>query len=337
MSDVTSAITRAIRSRVGWSWVAAAMSFVIIAMAAVTLFKLSREIDIDKAIAALEAKSSHEIIVAGVLVAAGYIMLVGYDIFALRAIGWSSIPYRVASIASFTSHTIGHNLGAPVFTSNLLRYRIYSAWGLNVSDLARIAFVTGLTYCLGNAVMLGGGCVLSPAAASTLDNLPAAINRSLGILSLGIVAAYVLWVMPHPRRIGRSNWQIVVHGPVSALVQICIGTLDTAFVALAMYVLLPSQPAIGFADFVVIYVTAALIGVASYAPGSLGVLEAAMFIGLPQFRREELLASLLLFRVLYFVLPLILGTFLLGLRELSIAAGVLGGPYIRNDRTPAAR
>jgi glycosyltransferase 2 family protein len=90
-----------------------------------------------------------------------------------------------------------------------------------------------------------------------------------------------------------------------------------------MYALLPAQPPLDFFDLLVIFVTAMLIGVVSYVPGSLGVIEAAMFIGLPQFPKEDLLASLLTFRVLYFLLPLLLATLLFGLREVrGVAAGI---------------
>ena len=62
------------------------------------------------------------------------------------------MPYRIAALASFTSYTIGHNLGATVFTGGVVRFRIYSAWGLGIVDVAKIAFVTGLTFWLGNVV-----------------------------------------------------------------------------------------------------------------------------------------------------------------------------------------
>jgi len=65
-------------------------------------------------------------------------------------------------------------------------------------------------------------------------------------------------------------------------------------------------------------VVATLIGTISHTPGSLGVVEAAMLIGLPQFNREELLATLLTFRVLDFFLPLMLATIMFGLRELRL-------------------
>ena len=100
-----------------------------------------------------------------------------YDYFALRTIGRHDIPYRTAAFASFTSYTIGHNLGATVFTGGLVRLRIYSAWGLGIVDVAKIAFVTGLTFWLGNVVVLGIALAYAPDAAAAVTQLPAWINR----------------------------------------------------------------------------------------------------------------------------------------------------------------
>ena len=90
------------------------------------------------------------------------------------------------------------------------------------------------------------------------------------------------------------------------LVQIGIGALDLTLITLAMYVgaaagILP----VGFMTMMVPFLTATLLGTVSHAPGGLGVIEVTMLLGLPQFQREELLAALLTFRALYFVLPLL--------------------------------
>jgi glycosyltransferase 2 family protein len=103
--------------------------------------------------------------------------------------------------------------------------------------------------------------------------------------------------------------------------------LDLIFVALAMYVLLPAEPSVDLLDLIVIFVIAMLMGVVSHVPGSLGVMEAAMFIGLPQVGKEDLLVSLVTFRVLYFLLPLLLATLLLGLREFRSAAAGIGRTF----------
>ena len=96
--------------------------------------------------------------------------------------------------------------------------------------------------------------------------------------------------------------------------------LDLGVGGLAIYLLLPAEPAVDFITVLVIYVTATLLGFLSHAPGSLGVFEAAMLIALPQYSKEELLASLLIFRCLYFVLPLMLAVSMLAVRELWLAS-----------------
>jgi uncharacterized membrane protein YbhN (UPF0104 family) len=321
--NVRSAVAEAIQKRFGLSSVAVTVSLLIVAMAAFTLFHVFRQIEIGHVIGALKAQSPSQLCWSGGFVVAAYLALTCYDVFALRAIGRGEVPYRVAAFASFTSYTIGHNFGAAVFTSGFVRYRMYSAWGLSVGEIARIAFITGLTYWLANGFVLGGGALLAPEAASAIDHLPASINRLAGIAALSAIGFYLVWLWPSPRAIGRSDWRITLPNLPSTLVQIGIGTLDLIFVALAMYALLPAEPSVDLLDLIVIFVIAMLMGVVSHVPGSLGVMEAAMFIGLPQLGKEDLLVSLVTFRVLYFLLPLLLATLLLGLREFrSVAAGI---------------
>ncbi len=55
----------------------------------------------------------------------------------------------------------------------MVRLRVYSAWGLNVLDIAKIAFVTGMTFWLGNAFVLRRRHVVRAGVrASVVDHLP---------------------------------------------------------------------------------------------------------------------------------------------------------------------
>jgi glycosyltransferase 2 family protein len=319
---MTNGITGAIPGRV-WSGIGVAIGLLIVVIAGAALFRLLRDIDLDEVVAALRAKSMREVVVASGFVLAGYVTLTLYDFFALRTIGRNAVPYRIAALAGFTSYAIGHNLGATVFTGGAIRFRIYSAWGLSIIDVAKIAFVTGLTFWLGNAFLLGFGMSYAPAAASAVNQLPAWVNRGIGLSGLIFIVGYLIWLTPRPRVVGRSDWRIVLPGLRLTAVQIGIGVLDLTLGALAMYMLLPDRPAIDFITLLVIFVTATLLGFLSHAPGSLGVFEAAMLVGLPLFQKEGLLASLLIFRLLYFVFPLFLAAMLLSLRELRLAAGSL--------------
>src|SRR5262245_59191651 len=321
MPNVTSVIARTMRKRLDWNMIGFAVSVLIVTIAGVILVRLLRDIDVDKVVVALQAKSIQQISIAGVFVVVAYLALTFYDFFALRTIGRNEVPYRVAALASFTAYTIGHNLGATVFTAGVIRLRIYSAWGLNIIDIAKIAFVTGLTFWLGNAFVLGAGMAYAPAAASAVNQLPSWVNRTIGVAGLMMIVGYLLWLLPQRRLIGRSSWQIALPNPRSTLMQIGIGIWDLGAGAIAVYALLPAYPAVDFTVLLVVFVTAILLGFVSHAPGSLGVIEATMLVGLPEFPKEELLASLLIFRFVYFIVPLSFAAVLLGVRELRFIAG----------------
>jgi uncharacterized membrane protein YbhN (UPF0104 family) len=305
---------------IGRNWLGVAFSLLIVALVSATLWHLLRDIDVGKLTAAFTAQPIRNIVFAGVFVVLGYITLTFYDVFALHVIGRRTVPFHVAALASFTSYTIGHSLGAATLTGAVVRLRVYSAWGLNVLDIAKIAFVTGMTFWLGNAVVLGGAITYAPEAASVVDHLPSWINRTIGLSALLGVACYLVWLTPRPRTVGYANWKLLLPTMRLTLVQTCIGAMDLCLVTAAMYVLLPQNPAVDFVPVLVIFVTATLLGTVSHVPGSLGVIEAALLIGLPQFPKEELLAALLTFRVAYFVIPFLLATLALGLREMGLLA-----------------
>jgi len=304
----------------GRSKISVAISLVIVVIAAATLYHLLRGIDVGKVIAALGAQSGLHILISAMLVVAGYTNLVCYDLFALHTIGKHKIPLRVAAFASFTSYTIGHSLGAATVTCGLLRFRVYSFWNLNIVDVAKIAFVTGMTFWLGNIFVLGTAVTYQPDALGVFDQLPPWINRLIGLTGLFVLACYLLWLIPQPRIVGRANWRISLPDLRRTLLQVGIGTLDRCLASLSIFMLLPNSPSVGLATIVVVFVLATLLGAASHTPGSLGVVEAAILIGLPQYPREDLLATLLTFRVLDFFLPLLLATFMFGLRELRLLA-----------------
>ena len=295
-----------------------AISAAIVIVAAAVLYHLLRGIEIGKVIAALEARSPWRIIIAGALVIADYSNLVCYDLFALHTIGKRNIPLRVVAFASFTSYTIGHSLGAATFTCGLVRFRVYSFWQMNLIHIAKIALFTGMTYWLGNIVVLGGAAAYAPQALTMVDHLPAWLNRLAGFGGIFAVICYLSWLAGRRRLIGRDNWQVALPGVRGTLLQIGIGALDRVLASLSMYMLLPTSPAVGFATVLIVFVVATLLGIISHAPGSLGVVEAAVLIGLPQYPREELLAALVTFRLLDFFLPLMLATLMFGARELRL-------------------
>jgi uncharacterized membrane protein YbhN (UPF0104 family) len=167
--------------------------------------------------------------------------------------------------------------------------------------------------------VLGLGIAYAPLAASAIDQLPAWINRIGAFLILLVLGLYVSWVWRRPRIVGREGWSVALPDGPLTLLQIGIGIIDLGFCALAMYMLVPEEPNIGFVTLAVIFVSATLLGFASHAPGGIGVFDAAMLVALWQFDKEDVLAGLLLFRLLYYIVPFALSLLILGGRELVLA------------------
>src|ERR1700733_1605393 len=297
-----------------------AVSITVIGIACYVLYRMLRDIDTFEVIEAIKSTEPRSIALAALFVAAGYFTLTFYDMFAVRAIGHGNIPYRINALAAFTSYSIGHNVGASVFTGGAVRYRIYSAWGLNAIDVAKICFLAGLTFWLGNAAVLGLGIAYHPEAAASIDLLPPWLNRVAAFAIIVALVGYVVWVWTQPRSVGRGPWTVTLPGGPLTLLQVVIGIVDLGFCALAMYVLVPDEPNLGFVVVAVILAPAPVPRFASHSPGGLGVFDAAMLVGLWQMDREDLLAGMLLFRVLYYIAPFVISVILLTFREVIIGA-----------------
>lgn len=318
--QIAGSVARAVRRRLSWETVGIALSLVIFAAACFTLFRLLRDVDIGKLSDAIYATPVQAVGVAALLIVASYGCLTFYDFFALRTIGHKHIPYRIAALTGFLSYTIGHNLGATVFTGGVVRFRIYRSWGLTLIDVAKVAFVTGLTFWLGNAVVLGVGIAYAPEVAGSINQLPAWTNRAIALTALVAIAAYLIWLLPRPRIIGRDGWTLTLPSARSTLLQIGIGIADLSLAAFAMVTLISVHASVDVAHAVIAFVFSALLGFLSHAPGSLGVFDAAMLIALPQVEKEQLLAALVIFRGLYFIVPFCIAILLFGVRELAMSA-----------------
>ena len=318
MYRVLATLGRGLKHRIGWKQVGIAASLIIIAFAITTLVRTLKGVDTGVMLVALTEIAPYHIALAALCVVGAFCTLTFYDFFALRTIGRKHVPYRIAALSSFTSYTIGHNIGATVFTGGAIRFRIYSEYGLSAVDVAKICFLSGLTFWLGNTFVLGIGMAWHPGAASAMDQLPSAINRLVAFGVLSAILAYLVWLSlgEERRELGQNGWKVKLPSAPLTLVQILIGVLDLGFCAMAMYLLMPADPGIDFMSLAVVFILATLLGFASHAPGSIGVFDAAMLVALPQFGREQLLATLVVFRILYFMIPFGIAISIMGSREI---------------------
>jgi uncharacterized membrane protein YbhN (UPF0104 family) len=291
---------------------------VSLAVAAAAIFLLThalKKVNFDEVWAIVERTNTGVIALAMALVVLSYASVSLYDLFALRTIGRSDVPYRIAALASFTSYPIAHGIGAVALISPIIRYRIYSYNGLGAADVANICFLTGLTFWLGNLTALGLSLSYEPDAIGLMEYLPPQFNRVVAVTLLLGIAAFVTWSWISPRHLGTRRWPVRLPTGPMVLVQIAIGFLDLGAAALAMYVLIPSAMNIDIFRMITVFIAATLLGFASHAPAGLGVFDATILLGLGGDNEEPLIAALLMFRFLYHFLPFVTALILFGTIE----------------------
>src|SRR5476651_394554 len=256
MHRLLTTLGRGFKKRIGWKRLGIAASLLIIAFAITTLVRTLKGVDTGVILTALTELPPHHIALAALCVGGAFCTLTFYDFFALRTIGKKQVPYRIAALSSFTSYTIGHNIGATVFTGGAIRFRIYSDYGLSAIDVAKICFLSGLTFWLGNLFVLGFGMAWHPWAASAMDLLPAPMNRLIALCCLAGIAVYLVWISTGKgrRELGQHGWKVVLPSLRLTLLQIAIGVIDLGFCALAIYLLMPVHPDIDFVSVAVVFI-----------------------------------------------------------------------------------
>src|SRR6202162_4202855 len=219
------------KKRIGWKRLGIAASFLIIAFAVTTRVRTLKGVDTGVILTALTEIRPGHIALAALCVIGAFCTLTFYDFFALRTIGKKHVPYRIAALSSFTSYSIGHNIGATVFTGGAIRFRIYSDYALNAINVAKICFLSGLTFWLGNTFVLGIGMAWHPEAASAMDQLPAAINRLIAFAGILAIVSYLGWLTlgENRRELGQNGWKVVLPSARLTLLPIAVGGVVSGF------------------------------------------------------------------------------------------------------------
>lgn len=264
--------------------------------------------------AAIRDTSNAQIFGASALAALSYLALTGYDALAIRQLR-AKVPYRTTALGSFTSYAISFTLGFPLITGGTVRYWIYSRAGLSASKVASLTVIAGFTFWIGMGVVVAVSLLFASTSLSRLDLLAPWVNQVIGLAIVAAIGAYLIWVSRGRRRIRFQGFRLNLPGPMLTLGQLTLGITDLCAAAGVLYVLLPDGHGLDFVAFLGLYVFACMLGIASHAPGGIGVFEATMLRFIPGSSGEAVLAALLLFRVIYYLMPFVLALALLGANE----------------------
>ncbi len=301
------------RHRVGLRRLGVTLSVAIVGFSIFIFARTLVMIDLAQFESAFRATGFDQIFAALGLAAISYLALTGYDALALRHLG-ARIPYRLTALASFTSYAISFTLGFPLVTGGAVRFWLYGPAGLSAGKIASLTIVAGITFWLGMGLVLASGFLFDAGAIAEINQFPPALNRAIGAGLIGVLAIYLAWVTRRRAKGRAAVLNFRLPGLWLTLGQTALGVIDVCAAAGALYVLLPGGHSVRYFAFAALYSFAAMLGIASHSPGGLGVFEATMIKGVGG-SPDKLLAALLLFRVVYYVIPFVLALAFLGAHE----------------------
>jgi glycosyltransferase 2 family protein len=286
----------------------------IIGLAGFLLYRTLSRYSLDQLVASVSAIPVWGLVSAGTFAAASYLCLTGFDWLAVRYAG-RPLPYRKVALASFTSLSLGHNIGFAALSSGAIRYRFYSRWGFGAGEVAKVILFCGLTVGLGLMVLGGFALLARSDLAAEITGLSQTLVISLGVLCLLLAGSYVALAAFVRGSFNLRGWALEMPPPGLALAQLAIGPLNFACVAACLHQALAAVGNVPYLGVASVYVIANVASLITHVPGGLGVIESVVIFLLPG---EKVIGALIVFRFVYFLVPLALGSIIFAVTEIVL-------------------
>jgi uncharacterized membrane protein YbhN (UPF0104 family) len=232
-----------------------------------------------------------------------YAALAWYDQIALTHLR-HRIRWRFVAVASFTAYALAHNIGASVLSGAVVRYRAYSEKGLGVGEIGVLVAFCSFTFGLGAATVAGFSLLFQPELIQRFAGAPLWLGRAAAIALVATPSLYAVGALLRLPPIKIGPYQLVYPRPPVAARQLLAGPLELIGASGIIYFALPMAANPGFATVLGVFVISFSIALISHAPGGLGVLEFTFVEAMPDVPQASVVAALLVFRLLYLILPL---------------------------------
>jgi uncharacterized membrane protein YbhN (UPF0104 family) len=279
------------------------IGFCAVALSVWLLIKEFRTLRYDDVVDALESIRLHSWIAAIGATLVAYAALAGYDRIALMHLG-KRLSWRFVTIASFTAYALSHNIGFSLLSGAVVRYRAYTSQGLTPTEVGVLVAFCSFTFSLGTLILGGLLLVIRPTLLDRFFDLPYWLSFVIGAGMLGFVGFYVLGSLLHMKSLRIGRFHLDYPRPQVVLRQLLVGPIEIIGAAAIIYFTLPADGNPGFIQVLAIFLASFSLALASHAPGGIGVLEYVFLSGLDEIDPARVVASLIIFRILYLLVPL---------------------------------
>lgn len=293
----------------------ASLSMVIVAFALAILYRHTQGISFSMMTEAVWNTPKYKIALSLFAMFISFCALAMHEIIAANAALNKRLPLRIPILAGTIGNALGNTLGFHAIIITAWRYRIYSCVGLSAMDITRI---TGIAV-IGMAMGFVGAAAL--ALLSNNEPIVPAVGNQL-FQGLGLIIALLigsaLGISGIRKQLGVGRFTFTLPDRPILTRQLIVGLIEMLAAVYASYVLLPTNIGPGFACFAVFYIAATLFGIVSHTPGGIGVFEAGMMTALGAEGSADVLAALLLYRVIYNLLPFFIACIAITVVELRL-------------------
>ena len=294
----------------------------IAGLAAWVLVERIEQIDLDQVLLDLRAVPVPIMLVA-LLCSAGVYTTVGlYEGIAVRIASGRNLrrqAFRTAVIAN----PLGRAIGVAMASGGALRYRMYAPEGLSIREVGAVILLVAMPYVFGVGWLIDLSLLLHLQDAARAFKLPVAIVAVFGVFGLAKDVGWLAFVASRKEPITIRGQSIRLPSLRDALVQIAFGLVQISLMTTILYLFMPPELNMTWPAFVAIYCLSFVAGQVSNVPAGLGVLEAALFLLLPQVPPGKLVGAVLAYRAVYELLPLGVALVLLLIYETTNKAGIV--------------
>ena len=286
------------------SWTGLLLALVMLSIAVWVMHHELRLVQWEQVRTATTTLPLWQLAAAVVLTIFGMTTLGCYDVLATRLVAPGQVTARQALLTGSAAFSISNLVGFAYLSGGAVRSKVYRALGLDMAQVIRIIAMVSVGFWLGLAAMAG----LLLASGHGWPGLPDATpaGRIIGTTLLVLLAGLLLWLVGDGRTLTLGKHQLALPAALPTLAFMVTAVLDLLVSGLVLWVLLPAGLAPSLPPFLMLYLSAIMLGIASSAPGGIGVFEATMLAGLSHTGSPAdpgLVAALGLFRLVYYLLP----------------------------------
>lgn len=292
---------------------AAAVVFLGISIAGYLIYRGLSHYRFDDIVKSVRGVPATNLAEAALFTFGSYACLTGFEWLGVRYTG-NRLSYKKVALASFVSLSLAHSIGFSGLSSGAIRYRFYTRWGLSAGDVAKLVLFSGTTVALGLAVLGGVALLTESGPLAGLVGVEPVLLQIAGVVFLAAASGYLVLAFTVQGKLTIRKWTLEMPPPWIAAAQIVIGTVDFLCVAAALHALVASVSDAGYLRVAAAYVSGNVLTLMIHVPGGLGVIEAAVLYLVPS--RRNLIGPLLVFRTVYYIVPLLVGLTTLGIGEL---------------------